>query len=262
VNDLIPVRRTPSAGADRLYQRVARVLFNELATGKFAVGTRLPAERDLAELHGVSRPVIREAMIALEVQGLIEVRIGAGAFVRRVPSPQDRPAFHVTGFELTEARLVLEGEAAALAAVHMTNLEVDALDRLVEQIARENEQPTYSDAADEAFHLLIAASTRNGLIARTIKEYWELRSSSPECALLHSRARDAQVRPVVDEHRAIASAIRARDPSAARTAMRLHLSNVIDGLLVATEERARAGGDDLPASTRKRFRRNHEVCSI
>lgn len=243
-------------GADRLYQRIARTLFDALAAGAYRIGDRLPAERDLAEEHGVSRPVIREAMIALEVQGLIEVRVGAGAYVRRLPGTEDRPAFHVTGFELTEARLLFEGEAAALAATHITDAELDELDRLVDRIAAENEQAEFSDQADRDFHLLIAGATRNALIARTVEEYWDLRSSSPECALLHLRARDADVRPVVEEHRAIAAALRGRDPAAARTAMRAHLGNVMDHLLVATEEQAIANARQALASTRERFARH------
>ena len=243
-------------GASRLYQQVARILFDQLASGKYRVGERLPAERDLAEEHDVSRPVVREAMIALEVQGLIAVRIGSGAYVRRLPHGQDEPAFHVTGFELTEARMLFEGEAAALAASHISDAELAELDRLVEQIAAENRQPSFSDRADRAFHLLIATATRNALIAKTVEHYWELRSASPECALLHARARDADVRPVVDEHRAIADALRARDPAAARAAMRAHLSSVLDDLLIATEEQAVAEARRAVASTRERYARS------
>lgn len=243
----------PDRAADRLYQRIARLLFEDLAGGKYRVGDRLPAERDLADEHDVSRPVIREAMIALEVQGLIEVRLGAGAYVRRLPGSGDRPDFNVTGFELTEARLLFEGEAAALAATQITDAELDELDALVEQIAAENLEATFSDAADRAFHLLIAKATRNALIAKTIEQYWELRSTSPACALLHRHARDADLRPVVDEHRAIAQALRARDPAAARAAMRTHLSEVMDHLLLATEEEAIATARRSVANTRERF---------
>ena len=248
--------RSPQTdGADRLYQRIARILFNDLASGKYRLGDRLPAERDLAEEHGVSRPVVREAMIALEVQGLIEVRVGAGAYVRRLPGTEDKPDFHVTGFELTEARVLFEGEAAALAATHITDAELDELDRLVDRIAVENEQADFSDSADRAFHLLIATATRNALIAKTIEQYWDLRSNSPECALLHMRARDADMRPVVDEHRAIAGALRRREPAAARAAMRSHLSNVMDDLLIATEELAVSDARKSVATRRERYSR-------
>jgi GntR family transcriptional regulator, hexuronate regulon transcriptional repressor len=242
------------ASANRLYQRIARILFDQLAEGRYKVGDRLPAERDLAEEHEVSRPVVREAMIALEVQGLIEVRIGAGAYVRRLPGSDDQPDFHVTGFELTEARLLFEGEAAALAATHISDAELAELDALLAEIAAENAQASFSDRADRAFHLLIARATRNTLIAKTVEQYWDLRSASPECALLHGRARDADMRPVLDEHRAIADALHARDPAAARAAMRAHLSNVMDDLLVATEEQAIAEARQSIASKRERYR--------
>ncbi|MET0246007.1 MAG: GntR family transcriptional regulator, partial [Sphingomonas sp.] len=101
-------------GTTRLYQKLARRLFEDLVAGRYAIGDRLPAERELSVQHGVSRPAVREAMIALEVQGLIEVRIGSGAYVRALPSGQERPGFTVTAFELMEARLLVEGEAAAL----------------------------------------------------------------------------------------------------------------------------------------------------
>lgn len=126
------------AGEDRLYKNLARALILELANGKYAVGGRLPAERELAAEHEVSRPTVREAMIALEVQGLIEVRLGSGAYVRRLPGAEDSPGFNVSAFELTEARLVIEGESAALAALHVTDAELDVLDELVCRIADEN----------------------------------------------------------------------------------------------------------------------------
>ena len=121
----------PMDGTERLYQKLARRLFEDLATGRYAIGDRLPAERELSVMHGVSRPAVREAMIALEVQGLIEVRIGSGAYVRALPGDQDRPGFTVTAFELMEARLLVEGEAAALAAVNIRDDELEELDRLV-----------------------------------------------------------------------------------------------------------------------------------
>lgn len=223
---------------DRLYQDVARSLQNELASGRFPVGARLPAERELALTYNVSRPTIREAMIALEVQGLVEVRVGSGAYVRRLPGKEDIPGFNITAFELTEARLIFEGEAAALAASQITDEEVDEIAALVEAIAAENLQPDGAERADRDFHLAIAKATRNTAILNAIEHLWELRSTSPEAALLHEKARTANIKPVVDEHTAVLNALRNRDPAAARGAMRAHLSQVIDSLLFATEERA------------------------
>ncbi len=229
---------SPSSGHDRLYQELARKLIDDLASGAYAVGDRLPAERELAAEHEVSRPTVREAIIALEVQGLVEVRIGSGAYVKRLPGKGDIPGFNMTAFELTEARLLFEGEAAALAAAQITPEELAGIEALVEEIARENRNPNGTDKADRAFHLAIARATRNGAVYDTIEKLWDLRANSPESALLHEKARSANIKPVVEEHTAVLDALKAHDAPAARAAMRAHLAAVLDSLLFATEERA------------------------
>jgi len=246
---------TPAFGQDRLYKNLARALFLQLVAGKYAVGDRLPAERELANEHQVSRPTVREAVIALEVQGLIEVRVGSGAYVRRLPGAEDAPGFNVTAFELTEARLVIEGEAAALAAGHISDSELKELDSLVRRIADENLRDQGTEEADRAFHVLIARATRNTAIVNAVEELWRLRTSSPASALLYAKARTAKVKPVVEEHRAIARALRTRDPAKARAAMRAHLRAVMDHLLFATEEQAVAEARKAAERTRSRFTR-------
>jgi DNA-binding FadR family transcriptional regulator len=237
----------------RLYQKLARRLFNELAAGRYAVGDRLPAERDLALEHSVSRPTVREALIALEAQGFIEVRVGSGAYVSSLPGQKDTPSFHVTAFELTEARLVIEGEAAALAAIHISDAELDDLDRLVGLMADENLRSDGSEQADQEFHATIARATRNAAIERTVKDLWSMRASSPETALLLAKARTAKVQPVVEEHRIVVDALRSRDPRQARAAMRQHLKAVLDHLLFATEEAAVQKAREAIKHTRNRF---------
>ena len=232
------MKDSANKGQDRLYQDLARALLEELAAGRYPVGARMPAERELALTYSVSRPTVREAMIALEVQGLVEVRVGSGAYVRRLPGKGDIPGFNITAFELTEARLLFEGEAAALAAAQITGEQLTAVEALVAEIARENAQPGGAEAADRAFHLAIARATRNTAIFDAIEHLWDLRATSPEAALLHEKARTANIKPVVDEHTAVLEALRARDPAAARAAMRAHLAQVLDSLLFATEEKA------------------------
>jgi GntR family transcriptional repressor for pyruvate dehydrogenase complex len=238
---------------DRLYQRLARRLFDELVAGTYKLGDRLPAERELAIEYGASRPAVREALIALEVQGFIEVRVGSGAYVCRLPGQGEEPGFAITAFELTEARLIFEGESAALAALQISDAQVAQLDRLVEAMADENLRTDVTEDADRDFHLTIAAATRNAGVLRTIEDLWHLRSTSPECALLHAKARDAKVRPVVAEHAAIVDALRVRDAAAARLAMRAHLSAVMDHLLFTTEERAVEEARRALAGTRRRY---------
>jgi GntR family transcriptional regulator, hexuronate regulon transcriptional repressor len=240
---------------ERLYQDLARTLLDELAQGLYAVGARLPAERDLAIRFDVSRPTVREAIIALEVQGIVEVRIGSGAYVLRLPGKEDNPGFNVTAFELTEARLLFEGEAAALAATQVTPEDLAEIELLVQQIAAENQDPNGTDKADRAFHLAIAKATRNVAIYNVIEDLWDMRATSPEAALLHEKARHANVKPVVEEHSAVLEALKARDSVAARAAMRTHLSAVLEGLLFATEERALAAARKATQARRERYAR-------
>ncbi|WP_442678802.1 FadR/GntR family transcriptional regulator [Sphingomonas sp. ASY06-1R] len=247
-----PAEGPPQSGG-RLYQRLAGLLFDQLASGRYAIGDRLPAERELSLEHNVSRPAVREALIALEVQGYIDVRVGSGAFVRKLPGQDDRPGFAITAFELTEARIMFEGEAAALAAVHITDAELAHVAELVERIDQENSLPEVTETADRDFHLAIAEATRNSAVRLAIEGFWRIRATSPECALLHNKARSANVRPVVAEHRLILDALRAHDPVASRAAMRAHLSAVMDHLLFTTEERAIEEARRSVASTRARY---------
>lgn len=237
----------------RLYKRVAGVLIEELQSGKYAIGDKMPAERDLAVRMKVSRPVVREAMLALEVLGLIEVRLGAGTFVVRMPGESDAPGFNVSPFELLEARLVFEGEAAALAAIQITDEEISRLEELVVAIREQNEEHIAEENADMAFHMTIAHATRNGAVKKTIEDLWLQRWSSPECELLLEQARTANVLPVVEEHSAIVEALKARDPKAARAAMRAHLEAVIQHPLFAVEEQAVAEARKAVDSKRQRF---------
>lgn len=239
----------------RLYQSVARHLIAAIADGTYPVGERMPAERELAQAFNVSRPTVREAIIALEVRGLVEVRVGSGVYVRERADAGDADAAGIGAFELTEARLLIEGEAAALAATNISDVDLDRLDAIVGQIAASNRDGGDSEVPDRDFHLTIARGTGNEAIVRSVEMLWNLRSASPECALVFSRARGGGSQPVVSEHAEIVAALRQRDPAIARAAMRAHLGAVIEHLLAATEaeaiERARAA----VASTRTRFSR-------
>lgn len=244
-----------SAGQDttRLYKRVAGTLIDELQSGQYAIGDKMPAERDLAVRMKVSRPVVREAMLALEVLGLIEVRLGAGTFVVRLPGDSDEPGLDVSPFELLEARLVFEGEAAALAAAQITDEEIARLEELVETIQQQNADRVAEENADMAFHMTIARATRNSAVEKVIEDLWLQRWNSPQCRLLLEQARTANILPVVDEHTAVVEALKARDPKGARAAMRAHLEAVIQHLLFAVEEKAVAEARRSVDSQRQRF---------
>jgi GntR family transcriptional regulator, hexuronate regulon transcriptional repressor len=229
----------------RLYQQVAHAVADSIRSGQYPAGGRLPSERDLAETYDVSRPTVREAMIALEIQGFVEIRHGSGIHVTRTP-PAKESGFDldIGAFELIEARRLVEGETCALAAVSITDDEVAELERLLVEMEHEGEGASGQcggDAAvraDRAFHLLIAGASRNSALSHVVEMLWDLRYRSPLCVEMLARAFAAGDRPRIAEHRAIVAALAKRDPKSARAAMRDHLSRVIDGVLEATESEA------------------------
>src|SRR5512132_3028456 len=120
----------------RLYRQIAEQIRALIQSGEFRAGSRLPPERDLARELGVSRPSVREALIALEVEGLVEVRIGSGIYVlgpAKPPAPDQEQA--AGPFELLRARYVVESECAALAAKSARKGQVDAIEEAFEQMA-------------------------------------------------------------------------------------------------------------------------------
>jgi GntR family transcriptional repressor for pyruvate dehydrogenase complex len=241
-----------TSSARKRYQVVAREVAAAIRRGDYARERKLPSERELAEQFGVSRPTVREAMIALEIQGFVESRHGSGIHILN-SHPVEGAAHGGEGaadldvgpFELTEARRVIEGEACALAATSITDAEIDELRRLLADMAvesaaphREGESLAPSEGADRRFHILIAEATRNSALASVVETLWDMRYRSPLCREMLTRARNAGDRPRAVEHASILDALAARDPRAARHAMRDHLTKVIEGLLTATEGEA------------------------
>lgn len=232
----MPVKAAMTNQRSKLYQRVADQIEGAIRSGIHRPGSRLPAERELAEQFKVSRPTVREAVIALEIRGLVEVRHGSGVYVcENLPTNQPAAELNVGAFELVEARLMFEGEAAALAASVMTESELDRLGHILDRM--EELDPASSDelALDKQFHLAIAEGTRNSLVEQAIEHLWDLREASPLCRHMFGQARRGGINPRPEEHRKIYDALRARDPEGARSAMRAHLARVSDDLLIVTE---------------------------
>lgn len=229
----------------RLYVHIAEAMSERIVNGRYPVGSRLPSERDLAQAFGVSRPTIREAIISLEIDGLVDVKIGSGVYVKhnRPSAPDGEP--DVGPFELLEARRLIESEICAFAAPRIDDQRLRELETLIEEMAHENEHDVVlSEDADRRFHAAIAAATENSSLVAIVRSLWDARARSPLIRRLSVKAQQAGVKPKINEHAAILQALRARDPEAARAAMHEHLSRVIDSLLLATEveeiERAKA----------------------
>jgi DNA-binding FadR family transcriptional regulator len=218
----------------KLYQRVAESIATAIAKGRYAPGSRLPTERDLAEEFAVSRPTIREAMIALEIRGLVGAKKGSGIYVTKTPPDlTPTPELDVGAFELIEARTLFEGEAAALAATAIDPQQLEELRKLLVEMERAGETSAAVDA-DKQFHLAIAKATGNSLVASVVEMLWTIREQSPLCVHMFAKARREGVTPRVNEHQLIVDALLAHDPQLAREAMRSHLRRVTDDLLEAT----------------------------
>jgi GntR family transcriptional repressor for pyruvate dehydrogenase complex len=246
-------------GAKKLYQQVASTLEEAIITGRYMPGERLPPERELAEEFTVSRPTVREAMLALEIRGYVEARHGSGIYVRENPVPSGPRELDIGAFELTEARLLFEGEVAALAASTISAAQLAGLKALLGEMAHENEGEYKGEQADRSFHVGIAEATRNSAIVTVVETLWDLRFRSPLCRHMLQRAREVGVKPRVDDHQALFDALAARDPQKARLAMREHLEGVMDAILAATELEAVEKARGEAAARRKEYARRHTV---
>jgi GntR family transcriptional repressor for pyruvate dehydrogenase complex len=220
----------------RLYLQVAQQLQELIANRVFRSGDRLPSERDLAGQFAVSRPTIREAMIALEIAGVVEVRSGSGVYVL---DTSDKPGKLADNqgpgpFEILEARRIIEGEACALAAERISEEQLVQLQQLLAEMEQENRREDTTEKADEQFHCTIAEAAGNSALSATIAWLWQLRNESEISTHFHQRVRQEGSRPIVADHRAILDALQQRDPEAARQAMAHHLQRVIDNLLDVT----------------------------
>jgi DNA-binding FadR family transcriptional regulator len=218
--------------SQRLYRQIAEQVRSLIGTGEFVAGHRLPAERDLARQFNVSRPSVREALIALEVEGLVEVRIGSGIYVRPpAPAANGKANGHGTNgsaaewgpLELIRARELVEGEVAALAARHARKTQIGAIADALEQMRETAAAGIVPSDGDGAFHGAIAVACGNEVLHDTVVSYWQARSGP-----LFERMSDyfenaASWSAAIAEHEKVLEAIRQHDPAAARAAMQHHL---------------------------------------
>ena len=212
--------------ARRLYRQVADQLRSLIDSGEYAVGSRLPTERELAEQLRISRPTVREALIALEVEGRVRIRVGSGIYVTEpVDAAPALPAAGIEGpFELLRAREFLESAIAEQAARVATKDDVARIDASL--VAMENvEHPGEASMVhDRAFHVAIAGSLGNAVLVRVVGELFDQRLNPYFAKLAHYFENPQSWNAALDEHRAIRDAIAAHDPDAARETMREHLA--------------------------------------
>lgn len=219
-----------SEGGERTYQRLAEQIMAMIVEGEFKAGDRLPSERALAERFMVSRTAVREAVIALEVQDILEVRIGSGIYVRETPVVIS-PVYVSAGpgpFELLRARRLLEGEIAGQAAELRKDSDVDRLYAALVEMRDHRDDKRVNEAADLLFHQRIAEATGNAVLVQMVTALWtQLRG--PIWSRLEAHFHTPALREAsLSDHQKVLRAIAARDSAAARAAMHEHIDRVVD----------------------------------
>ncbi len=240
----------------RLFRQIAEQLRGLIERGEFGVGARLPPERDLAQQLGVSRPSVREALIALELEGLVEVRMGSGIYVHTRDAPRRRHVGAQAPLETIRARELIESGLAAYAALHMKKAQIAGLRNAVALMQQEVDAGVLAWRGDRLFHVRLAEASDNSVLVRIVGELHDERHN-PLAEQLVSHFETARSwRAAIAEHLAVIAAIASRSPETARTAMAAHLSrshdrytaNIANG---ADPSAAEAGAVHPPLSRRK-----------
>jgi GntR family transcriptional repressor for pyruvate dehydrogenase complex len=247
------VASSPGTGPGRrLYHQVAAEIAGLIAGGAFPPGANLPAERELAARLGISRSSVREAVIALEVMGLVEVRVGSGVLVLpkaaalregasfeaslaalpRVEADPELPVAldldtEIPPFSLLQARRLVEPQTAALAAINASEPERAAIEAALARNRADNRAGSVTHPGDRLFHIRIAQASGNPAYELFITLLLGHRYGFIFQRLQRLYAPVDMTGRSEAEHEAVLAAIMARDPDAASAAMARHLDSVI-----------------------------------
>jgi GntR family transcriptional regulator, transcriptional repressor for pyruvate dehydrogenase complex len=216
----------------RLYEQVVSQIQEWIAENALEVGDRLPPERELASRLGVSRATVSQALVAMEVVGIVSVRHGDGVILvepvglTKIVNALRRHAQQLP--EIIEAREALEAKLAALAAVRRTEADLAAIDEALELMERDIAAGGRGVEGDERFHAAVTAAGHSGLLGKVMAEISDLIKET-RIASLSQRDRPLES---LWGHRRVADAIRVRDPEAAAQAMQEHIALVSDVALL------------------------------
>jgi len=226
VEQLRPVTRP------RLYEVIVEQLCGYIADNEMTPGDRLPAERDLAAKLGVSRASLSQALVALEVQGVLSVRHGDGAILVRRPSEERAIKAlreHADRIpDIIEAREALEVKLVSLAAARRSDAEMAAIDAAIEKMESEIDAGERGVVGDEMFHEAITAAAHSSLLAKLMHEISGLIKETR----IESLSQEDRPRASLEGHRRIADAVRKQDPQKASQAMADHIRLVSDVALL------------------------------
>lgn len=222
------VRRMSRVTRARLYEQLMERILDFVGEENLLPGDRLPPERDLAEQFGVSRATLAQALVALEVLGVIDVRHGTGAVL--VYRPNATTLFRQLRDhrsllpDIVEARSTIEVKLASLAARRRTAADMAEIDEAIEEMAREIELGDRGVGGDERFHGAITRAAHSGVLAQMM----DFLSEKIRETRIESLGQPGRPEISLEAHRAIAEGIRRGDPHEAAAAMERHLAIVSD----------------------------------
>lgn len=221
------------------YRKISDQIFEQLRDmiyrGEFQPGQRLMSERDLAERFGVGRPTVREAVLKLVDQGLIQSRRGVGTFVADEKTQSGsgpllqvltREGFSVA--ELQEVRMALESKSAELAAKRATDEDLRLIEQSLQRVSQEQADGQTRMRTDIIFHMNIAYASKNTVQIHLMKSFYDVQLYAMDKAytsILQSLGLDDVIR---DQHEKIVAAIAGHDADAARGAMEAHISMLLE----------------------------------
>lgn len=238
-----PVRRS------RLYEGIVRQIQDLIADKHLEPGGRLPGERDLADALSVSRASVREALRVLDYIGVVEVRPGEGTFVASAPpAPLDPSMYSLLSertflLDLLEARRIFEEGIVLLASRHATRDDLDAIEAFLAARDRELADGRHDVAGDLAFHAMLAEATGNPVLLSVMRHLNEMWLQARE----KTGRRPTSPHKAHRYHRQMLAAVRRRQPTAARRALRRHLDDMKTEILGGmTQTRIRKGGRLVP----------------
>jgi GntR family transcriptional regulator, transcriptional repressor for pyruvate dehydrogenase complex len=221
IDILKPVSRTT------LSEQVAMQLAAELAAKRWKPGEKLPSEAELCTVFNVGRSTLREALKSLAFIGLIRMRAGGGSYVSEQRSKYMEGLLLTTGLlntekdvnDLSEARLLLETEVAALCAQRATDQDIDVLQELVDRMKLAVDDSDAFRELDLSFHLAIAVGSKNQVLAEMLKN---IRAGLQEM-IAKSLLLSAGMKLAYNQHRDLLEALKQHNAVRARKSMRSHL---------------------------------------
>ncbi|MBB6672784.1 FadR/GntR family transcriptional regulator [Cohnella nanjingensis] len=215
------------------YEEMTEHLKRQILEGKLQVGDKLPSTKEISERFGVGRSTTREALSALKAMGLIEIRQGGGCRVIRsapaetVPEIESLRVNRETLLELLEVRQTLELSIAAIAASRRTDEDVDALRRVVQEMAQAIGDDLEGERTDLLFHLSLARATGNAIMVRLFESITgQMERAIREVRRVELYANRSVAERLFREHEAIARAVANREPQEATARMSEHLRHV------------------------------------